>query len=137
MKKYLIIILSLFLLTGCSQFALISSGAGIAITNNAYVKVYNGIDLATTLTTKKDIKTHAYHYVKASIEQSKKVNEYVFEKFNDLIKNKNKFIGSVEKKTFYKVDAVLINAVNAVNEDSNKLIKKKEWINKIKKRRRK
>jgi len=134
MKKYLIIIISLFLLNGCSQFALISSGAGIAITNNAYVKVYNGIDLATTLTTKKDIKTHTYHYVKASIEQSKKVNEYVFEKFNYPIKNKNKFIGSVDKKTIYKADAVLINAVN---EDSNKLIKKKEWINKIKKRRRK
>ena len=76
-KKCLGLIVSLLLLTGCSQFALLSSGAGIAMTNNAYVKVYNGIDLATTLTTKKDIKTHAYHYVKATIEKTKEVNTYV------------------------------------------------------------
>jgi len=62
-KKCLGLIVGLLLLTGCSQFALLSSGAGIAITNNAYVKVYNGIDLATTITTKKDIKTHVYEKV--------------------------------------------------------------------------
>ena len=76
-KKCLGLIVGLLLLTGCSQFALLSSGAGIAMTNNAYVKVYNGIDLATTITTKKDIKTHAYHYVKATIDKTKEVNTYV------------------------------------------------------------
>ena len=69
MKRIAVLIVGLLLLTGCSQFAIVSSGAGIAVANNAYVKVYNGIDLATTLTTKKDIKTHAYHYVKATIEK--------------------------------------------------------------------
>ena len=54
MKKYLYLIFIGLLLTGCSQFAVISSGAGIAVTNNAYIKVYNGIDLATTIKTKKD-----------------------------------------------------------------------------------
>ena len=53
MKKYLYLIFIGLLLTGCSQFAVISSGAGIAVTNNAYIKVYNGIDLATTIKTKK------------------------------------------------------------------------------------
>ena len=76
-KKCLGLIVGLLLLTGCSQFALLSSGAGIAMTNNAYVKVYNGIDLATTITTKKDIKTHAYHYVKETIEKTKEVNTYI------------------------------------------------------------
>ena len=52
------------LLNGCSEFALLSSGSSLAISNNTYAKAYSGIDLATTLTTEKDIKTHAYHYVK-------------------------------------------------------------------------
>ena len=76
-KKCLGLIVGLLLLNGCSQFALLSSGAGIAMTNNAYVKVYNGIDLATTITTKKDIKTHAYYYVKETIEKTKEVNTYI------------------------------------------------------------
>ena len=51
------------LLNGCSKFALLSSGGSLAISNNTYAKAYSGIDLATTLTTEKDIKTHAYHYL--------------------------------------------------------------------------
>ena len=49
------------LLNGCTKFALLSSGSSLAISNNTYAKVYSGIDLATTLTTEKDIKTHTYH----------------------------------------------------------------------------
>lgn len=52
------------LLNGCSEFALLSSGGSLALSNNTYAKAYSGIDFATTLTTEKDIKTHAYHYVK-------------------------------------------------------------------------
>jgi len=52
------------LLNGCSEFALLSSGGSLAISNNTYAKAYSGIDFATALTTEKDIKTHAYHYVK-------------------------------------------------------------------------
>ena len=51
------------LLNGCSEFAILSSGGSLAISNNTYAKAYSGIDLATTLTTEKDIKTHAYHYL--------------------------------------------------------------------------
>ena len=108
-KKCLGLIVGLLLLTGCSQFALLSSGAGIAITNNAYVKVYNGIDLATTLTTKKDIKTHAYHYVKATIEKSKEVNEYIFQTVSYPITINKSFDGSVENKIIYAPD-YLVNA---------------------------
>jgi len=111
-KKCLGLIVGLLLLTGCSQFALLSSGAGIAITNNAYVKVYNGIDLATAITTKKDIKTHAYHYVKATIEKSKEINEYIFQTVSYPITINKPFDGSVENKIIYTPDYVLMNAVD-------------------------
>jgi len=39
---------------------MISSGAGIAVSQNAYAKTYNGIDFLTVITTEKDIRTHAY-----------------------------------------------------------------------------
>jgi len=41
-----------------------TSGAGIAISHNAHVKVYNGIDLLTIINTEKDIKTHLYESIK-------------------------------------------------------------------------
>ena len=57
------LLLLILLLNGCSKFALLSSGSSLAISNNTYAKVYSGMDFATTLTTEKDIKTHAYHYL--------------------------------------------------------------------------
>ena len=57
------LLLLVVLLNGCSKFALLSSGSSLAISNNTYAKVYSGMDFATTLTTEKDIKTHAYHYL--------------------------------------------------------------------------
>ena len=39
---------------------MLSSGAGIAVSQNAYAKTYSGIDFLTVITTKKDIKMHAY-----------------------------------------------------------------------------
>ena len=47
-------------LTACSEFALLMSGSSIAISQNAYVKAYNGIDVLTIMTTEKDIKKHVY-----------------------------------------------------------------------------
>jgi len=46
------------------------SGSSVAISQNAYVKVYNGIDVLTIMRTEKDIKTHIYHSLK-----EEKVNE--------------------------------------------------------------
>jgi len=56
------------LLSGCSEFALLSSGSSLAISHNSYTKAYSSFDFVTTLATKKDIKTHAYHYVKKAKE---------------------------------------------------------------------
>ena len=62
MRKILLLSL-LLVLPACSEFAFLASGGSFAVNNNAYVKVYNGANMATIVTTKKDIKTHAYNYV--------------------------------------------------------------------------
>jgi hypothetical protein len=90
------------LLNGCSEFALLSSGGSLAISNNTYAKAYSSIDFATTLTTEKDIKTHAYHYVK-------KVKE-----IKELVINNNKIETvktiPVEESILYPPDANLLLA---------------------------
>ena len=48
------------LTSSCTEFAMISSGAGIAVSQNAYTKAYSGLDFLTVISTEKDIKTHAY-----------------------------------------------------------------------------
>ena len=48
------------LTSSCTEFAVLSSGTGIAISHNAYAKAYNGIDFLTVISTEKDIKMHAY-----------------------------------------------------------------------------
>jgi len=52
------------LTSSCTEFAMLSSGAGIAVSQNAYAKVYSGIDFLTIIKTEKDIKTHIYHNLK-------------------------------------------------------------------------
>ena len=52
------------LTSSCTEFAILSSGAGIAVSNNAYAKAYSGIDFLTIIKTEKDIKTHAYEALK-------------------------------------------------------------------------
>jgi hypothetical protein len=63
-------------LTACSEFALLMSGSSIAISQNAYVKAYNGVDVLTIMTTEKGIKKHVY-------EKGKK---YVYDKALGYIK---------------------------------------------------
>ena len=48
------------LTSSCTEFAMLTSGAGIAVSQNAYAKEYSGIDFLTILSTEKDIKMHAY-----------------------------------------------------------------------------
>jgi len=57
-KITLIMVLAI-LTSSCTEFA-ISSGAGIAVSHNAYAKAYSGIDFLTIMRTEKDIKMHAY-----------------------------------------------------------------------------
>jgi len=60
MIRTMLLLLMLTAFTGCSEFALLMSGASIAGTQNAYVKAYNGVDVLTIMQTDKDIKRHIY-----------------------------------------------------------------------------
>ena len=60
----------MMILSGCTEFAMLSSVGGIAVSHNTYAKVYSGLDFLTIMQTQKDIKTHIYHSLK-----EEKVNE--------------------------------------------------------------
>ena len=60
MKKILLISLFTIITTGCSEFALLMSGSSVAISQNSYAKIYNGIDVLSIMSTEKSIKKHAY-----------------------------------------------------------------------------
>ena len=51
-------------LSHCTEFAMLTSGAGIAASNSVYAKAYSGIDFLTIIRTEKDIKTHLYENIR-------------------------------------------------------------------------
>ena len=51
---------TLIMLSNCSQFTLLASGASVAASQNSLVKIYNAADFGVALTTKKGIKQHVY-----------------------------------------------------------------------------
>jgi len=57
------------LTNSCTEFAILSSSAGIAVSQSTYAKAYSGIDFLTVIKTEKDIKTHIYHSLKKEDEQ--------------------------------------------------------------------
>ena len=59
------------LTSSCTEFAMLSSTAGIAVSQNAYAKAYSGIDFLTIIKTEKDIKTHIYHSLKKEEDGNK------------------------------------------------------------------
>ena len=59
------------LTSSCTEFAILSSSAGIAVSNNVYAKAYSGIDFLTIIKTEKDIKTHIYHSLKKEEDGNK------------------------------------------------------------------
>ena len=76
MIRTILLLSMLMVLTACSEFALLMSGSSIAISQNAYVKAYNGIDVLTIMATEKDIKKHVYE----------KGKEYIYDKSLGYIK---------------------------------------------------
>tara|TARA_Y100000310_G_C20257139_1_gene611873 strand:+ start:251 stop:436 length:186 start_codon:yes stop_codon:yes gene_type:complete len=50
--------------TSCSEFALLASGTSVAVSQNAYAKAYNGMNVLTIMQTDKDIKRHIYDQIK-------------------------------------------------------------------------
>ena len=71
MKKLFLGCAILITCTSCSEFALLASGASIAGTQNAYVKVYNGVDVLTIMGTKKSMKRHVYDNAKKAWVEAK------------------------------------------------------------------
>ena len=60
MRKILLIG-CLFITTSCSEFALLMSAGSIGVSQNAYTKAYNGLDVLTLMHTDKSMKKHIYN----------------------------------------------------------------------------
>ena len=70
----------LIICSSCSEFALLASGSSIAISQNTYAKVYNGVDILTIMSTDKSMKRHAYDNVKKALSEVKEGKEYIYDK---------------------------------------------------------
>ena len=66
--------------SSCSEFALLASGSSIAISQNTYAKVYNGVDILTIIGTDKSLKGHAYDSAKKALTGVKEGKEYIYDK---------------------------------------------------------
>ena len=51
MTRRMILLSLLMACTSCTELAILSSGAGIAVSHNAYAKVYSGMDFLTIMQT--------------------------------------------------------------------------------------
>ena len=80
MIRMILLLSMLMVLTACSEFALLMSGSSIAISQNTYAKVYNGIDVLTIINTKKSLKGHAYDSAKKALTGAKEGKEYIYDK---------------------------------------------------------
>ena len=80
MIRTILLLLMLTVFTGCSEFALLMSGSSLAISQNTYAKVYNGIDVLTIMSTEKSIKGHAYDNAKKAWTEVKEGKEYIYDK---------------------------------------------------------
>ena len=54
--------------SGCTEFALLASGSSLAISQNTYAKIYNGVDVLTIMGTEKGIKQHIYEKGKEHVQ---------------------------------------------------------------------
>ena len=66
--RLMILFITLIFASGCSEFALLASGSSLAVSQNAYVKAYNGADFLTVIGTRKSIKKHIYDEGKKHIQ---------------------------------------------------------------------
>ena len=80
MKKIFMLCVILITCSSCSEFALLASGSSIALSQNTYAKMYNGVDILTIVGTKKSIKGHAYDSAKKAWTEAKEGKEYIYDK---------------------------------------------------------
>ena len=79
-RKISMLCVILITCTSCSEFALLASGSSIAISQNTYAKVYNGVDMLTIMNTKKSMKRHVYDNAKKAWVEAKEGKEYIYDK---------------------------------------------------------
>ena len=80
MKKIFMLCVILITCSSCSEFALLASGSSIAISQNTYAKVYNGMDVLTIMRTEKSMKKHVYDNAKKAWGEAKEGKEYIYDK---------------------------------------------------------
>lgn len=80
MKKIFLLCVILTVLSSCSQLSLLASGSSIALSQNTYAKMYNGIDILTIISTDKSIKGHAYDNAKKAWTEVKEGKKYIYDK---------------------------------------------------------
>ena len=86
-KKLFLVCAILITCTSCSEFALLASGSSIAISQNTYAKVYNGVDLLTIMSTEKSMKKHVYDNAKKAWVEAKEGKKYIYDKTWGLTSN--------------------------------------------------
>jgi uncharacterized protein YceK len=64
MKKILLSLFVILILTGCTELTILISSGSFVASQNTYSKIYGGIDVITVIKTKKDIKTHVRELLK-------------------------------------------------------------------------
>ena len=87
--KLTILFMIFIIVSGCSEFALLMSGSSIAISQNTYAKVYNGVDILTIMRTDKSLKGHAYDSAKKAWTEVKEGKEYIYDTTINLFGNKH------------------------------------------------
>ena len=80
MKKIFMLCVILITCSSCSEFALLASGSSLAISQNSYAKMYNGVDFLTVIGTEKSIKRHVYDNAKKAWAEAKEGKEYIYDK---------------------------------------------------------
>ena len=79
-RKIFLLCVILITCTSCSEFALLASGSSLALSQNTYAKVYNGVDVLTIMRTEKSLKGHAYDSAKKALTGVKEGKEYIYDK---------------------------------------------------------
>ena len=80
MIRTILLLSMLMAFTGCSEFAILMSGSSLAMSQNTYAKVYNGMDVLTIMRTEKSMKKHVYDNAKKSWTKVKEGKEYIYDK---------------------------------------------------------
>jgi predicted nucleic acid-binding protein len=79
-RKIFMLCVILLTCSSCSEFALLASGSSLAISQNSYAKMYNGVDFLTVVGTEKSMKRHVYDNAKKAWAEAKEGKEYIYDK---------------------------------------------------------